>query len=402
MNDPGHLTLGLRRGKAESVTFEGGGEVGEGSAAGRDGVEEVLHQGFVRAGVEGKAGQVGVVFVNEPWNHDMSAVGLQNTFCADDSGGAAFPQGGALKVHMEPRTGAQSSLDLLGVVNVVVAAVHAAAVTARKQLCINHIDQIPARRDVKSVHPLPAFPVEPDGGVRAIRDRAIRAAGGGPVRGAVHAELAEDAGTMYLLYGPTGKPHQEIGIMAAFGKENGAGVLHPGPQAAHKCMRHPVRTDVLRMVNLNDVSQQALVNNLLDPAEVGMETHLQADAYVNVVGKRCFQKGHILRKRLCYRFFQQNMVTVAYCLKRYGNVQPVRRCHNYRLNVPRYGKEFYDGCEAAAGGNTVQFRCGGKPQGIRLHDTGNIYLFRETGEVLSCTVSSAYDGYVHHLSDSQR
>jgi hypothetical protein len=56
---------GLNRGEAEFVTFEGGGEGGKGGTTRGDGLEEVLHKGLVRTGVEGKAGKVGIVFLKD-------------------------------------------------------------------------------------------------------------------------------------------------------------------------------------------------------------------------------------------------------------------------------------------------------------------------------------------------
>ena len=127
--------------------------------------------------------------------------------------------------------------------------------------------------------------------------------------------------------------------MAAFGKENWAGVLQAGPEPADEGMRHPVRADVLRVINLHDISQHASVNDFLNSAEIWMETHLQANANVNAPGKRSFQKGHVFRESLSHGFFQKHVAAVAHCLKCYGNMQFVRRCNNHRLYVPGCGEE---------------------------------------------------------------
>jgi hypothetical protein len=89
------------------------------------------------------------------------------------------------------------------------------------------------------------------------------------------------------------------------------------------------------------------------------------------------------------------MASVANRLKSYRNMKLVRRGNNYRLYAARLGKELLYGSKAplrrnAAGG------CGRrKPQRLRLHYISDMYLSRNTGEVLSCAVACAYDGYVH-------
>ena len=81
---------GLYRGKAEFVALEGGGEGGKRLTAGGNGLEEVFHKSPVCAGVEGEAGKVGEVLVNDAGDCDVAAIGLKGGFGAADDGGVAF------------------------------------------------------------------------------------------------------------------------------------------------------------------------------------------------------------------------------------------------------------------------------------------------------------------------
>ena len=124
-------------------------------------------------------------------------------------------------------------------------------------------------------------------------------------------------------------------------------------------MRHPVRADVLCMVNLQQVSQHSGVHYFFHAPEIGMEAHFKADSHLYTAVQGRFQKGHILFKSLCNGLFQKHVIAVAHGFQGHRDVQFVRSGNNDGPDVTGPGKEFLNGGKAVLRRNPARF-CGGR------------------------------------------
>ena len=193
--------------------------------------------------------------------------------------------------------------------------------------------------------------------------------------------------------------------MAALGQENGARIRPAGPQAADESVGHPVRADMLRVIDFPELSERR--RQLLDAPEIRMETHLEAQRYRHALSLRSRQQGTVGGLGRGRRLLQQHRPPTLDALQRQRHMQPVRRRDDDRvyrsLDCARddRSKEGIRRGKAAVGGNAEARGGLAEPEGIRFHQAAYVHPLRQAAEVFPGAVSRSYDGDIHILTSGR-
>ena len=160
------------------------------------------------------------------------------------------------------------------------------------------------------------------------------------------------------------------------------------------------------MVDLPQPTQHRC--QLLDPPEIGMETHLEAEGHRHARALRRRKQRTVGRFRRRRRLFQQHRPAPLHAAQRQRHVQPVRRgdddCINRSLDYARddRSKEVVGRREAAIGGDAEARGGLAEPEGVRFHQAAHVHAFGQTAQIFAGAVTGPDDGDVHVTSDRGR
>ena len=208
---------------------------------------------------------------------------------------------------------------------------------------------------------------------------AVQTAQGAARRGVFRPEVEQRAKGGYPLHAAAAKPDQVVQIVAALCQDHRAGLVLAPPVSAHEAVRLVPVDDVLQRLNIDDLTQPALVDHTLDRAEKrGVAQHV-ADHHAppGLAGDTddLLQLGKGGRDRL----FQQNVVALAHGGDRLRHVLPVLGADAGDLRQARLGEQLLGAGIAHSGADAEGLAADGQPLGVRVGNGRDLCAVRHPG-----------------------